>query len=305
MEYGLELWDTLWEAGQPHGLVAAGYRAIDSLRLEKGYRYWSADITPDDTPYEAGLGFAVKLGKGDFIGRDALVRQRAEGVRRKLACLTLVRSGLGRAGRRAGRAWRAAWWGASRAAGSAMPSGFSIAYAYLPAELASPGTPVDDRVLRGVGSEGWSPRSPSGILAATGFEVDRVRSAAAGGGGRPLSRVRAPSRGGSGPLERDPGRLGADALRRRPGGARRRAAVCRPDHAIAVAPRDRRQRGGRGAPPPGRALGRVHRSARPHAAPGRFSAARSPGARSSSAARGSRRSSAACWTGPPRQGRST
>ena len=88
-EYGLELWDTLWEAGRPHGLVAAGYRAIDSLRLEKGYRYWSADITPDDTPYEAGLGFAVKLGKGDFVGREALVRQRAEGVRRKLACLTL------------------------------------------------------------------------------------------------------------------------------------------------------------------------------------------------------------------------
>jgi glycine cleavage system aminomethyltransferase T len=50
MEYGLELWDTLWEAGRPHGLVAAGYRAIDSLRLEKGYRYWSADITPDYTP---------------------------------------------------------------------------------------------------------------------------------------------------------------------------------------------------------------------------------------------------------------
>ena len=77
--HGLELWDTLWEAGPPHGPIAAGYRAIDSLRLEKGYRYWSADITPDDTPYEAGLGFAVKLGKGDFVGKEALVRQRAEG----------------------------------------------------------------------------------------------------------------------------------------------------------------------------------------------------------------------------------
>ena len=89
-EYGLELWDALWEAGRPHGLVAAGYRAIDSLRLEKGYRYWSADITPDDTPFEAGLGFAVKLGKGDFVGREALARQKAEGVRRKLCCLTLA-----------------------------------------------------------------------------------------------------------------------------------------------------------------------------------------------------------------------
>ena len=72
-EYGLTLWRTLWEAGEPHGLVAGGYRAIDSLRLEKGYRVWGADITPDETPYEAGLGFCVKLDKaGGFVGREAL-----------------------------------------------------------------------------------------------------------------------------------------------------------------------------------------------------------------------------------------
>ena len=76
MEYGLRLWDTLWEAGQPEGMVAAGYKAIDSLRLEKGYRYWSGEISPDYTPFEAGLGFAVKLDKGDFIGREALVKQK-------------------------------------------------------------------------------------------------------------------------------------------------------------------------------------------------------------------------------------
>src|SRR6185503_16331575 len=90
MEYGQRLWDTIWEAGQPEGLLAGGYRAIDSLRLEKGYRYWSADIGPDYTPYEAGLGFAVRLDKGEFIGRDALRRQKAEGLRRKLRCLTLA-----------------------------------------------------------------------------------------------------------------------------------------------------------------------------------------------------------------------
>ena len=72
-EFGGRLWDTLWEAGRDHGLVAGGYKAIDSLRLEKGYRVWGADITPDETPFEAGLGFAVKLDKGDFLGRDALV----------------------------------------------------------------------------------------------------------------------------------------------------------------------------------------------------------------------------------------
>ncbi len=89
MEYGLQLWDTLWEAGQPFGLVAGGYRAIDSLRLEKGYRYWSADITPEYNPYEAGLGFAVKLNKGDFIGREALIEAKARGLTRKLCCMTL------------------------------------------------------------------------------------------------------------------------------------------------------------------------------------------------------------------------
>jgi 4-methylaminobutanoate oxidase (formaldehyde-forming) len=141
MEYGLELWDTLWEAGQPHGLAAAGYRAIDSLRLEKGYRYWSADITPDDTPYEAGLGFAVKLGKGDFLGREALVRQRAEGVRRKLACLTLSDPAWVALGGEPVRV-------ADRVVGRVTSGGFgyavglSIAYAYLPVELANPGTSV-------------------------------------------------------------------------------------------------------------------------------------------------------------------
>jgi 4-methylaminobutanoate oxidase (formaldehyde-forming) len=90
MEYGLALWDTLWTAGRPFGLVAAGYRAIDALRLEKGYRVWSADITPEETPYEAGLGFAVKLDKGvDFVGRDALLRSREAGPRKRLRCLVL------------------------------------------------------------------------------------------------------------------------------------------------------------------------------------------------------------------------
>jgi glycine cleavage system T protein len=87
VEYGLALWDLLGEAGKSHGLVVAGYKAIDSLRLEKGYRVWGADITPEDTPYEAGLGFAVKLGKGDFIGRDALLA--AQEPKRRLRCLVL------------------------------------------------------------------------------------------------------------------------------------------------------------------------------------------------------------------------
>ncbi len=88
-EYGAALWDRLWATGVGHGLVAGGYRAIDALRLEKGYRAWSADITPEETPDEAGVGFAVRLDKGDFLGRDALVATRATGPRKRLRCLVL------------------------------------------------------------------------------------------------------------------------------------------------------------------------------------------------------------------------
>jgi glycine cleavage system aminomethyltransferase T/glycine/D-amino acid oxidase-like deaminating enzyme len=90
-EFGLALWDLLWEAGREHGMAGGGYRAIDSMRLEKGYRVWGSDITPETTPDEAGLEFAVRIDKpGGFIGRDALVRAREEGgPSRRLRCLVL------------------------------------------------------------------------------------------------------------------------------------------------------------------------------------------------------------------------
>jgi 4-methylaminobutanoate oxidase (formaldehyde-forming) len=88
-EYGLHLWDILWDAGQPFGLAACGYYCVDTLRFEKGYRYWSTELTPEYTPYEAGLGFCVKLNKGDFIGRGALLAQKERGLSRKLCCLVL------------------------------------------------------------------------------------------------------------------------------------------------------------------------------------------------------------------------
>ncbi|MBE0683819.1 MAG: FAD-dependent oxidoreductase [Anaerolineales bacterium] len=84
------VWDMLIEAGREFGLEVGGYKVLDSLRLEKGYRYFTTDITPSETPYEGGLGFCVHLDKGDFIGRDALVKQKAEGIRRKLCTLTLT-----------------------------------------------------------------------------------------------------------------------------------------------------------------------------------------------------------------------
>ncbi|MEU9501661.1 FAD-dependent oxidoreductase [Streptomyces sp. NPDC048196] len=71
-DLGLRLWDTLWEAGAQHGVIAAGRAAFNSLRLEKGYRSWGHDMTEEHTPYEAGLGFAVRMDRGDFLGRTAL-----------------------------------------------------------------------------------------------------------------------------------------------------------------------------------------------------------------------------------------
>jgi glycine cleavage system T protein len=88
-EFGLRLWDVLWEAGAPHGLVGGGYKAVDSMRLEKGYRVWGADIGPEIDPYQAGLGFCVKLGKGEFNGRAALLKKRDAPAATRLVCLVL------------------------------------------------------------------------------------------------------------------------------------------------------------------------------------------------------------------------
>ncbi|HEY5628524.1 MAG TPA: FAD-dependent oxidoreductase, partial [Candidatus Limnocylindrales bacterium] len=134
-EYGATLWDTLWEAGRGHGLIAGGYRAIDALRLEKGYRVWGSDITPEETPYEAGLGFAVKLDKGDFLGRDALVAARDAGPRRRLRCLVLddERSVcLGNEPVRVGGSVV----GRVTSGGAGYTVARSIAYAYLPPDVA-------------------------------------------------------------------------------------------------------------------------------------------------------------------------
>jgi glycine cleavage system aminomethyltransferase T/glycine/D-amino acid oxidase-like deaminating enzyme len=88
-EFGLRLWDTIWESGQKKGLMAGGYKAVESLRLEKGYRAWASDISPESDPYQAGLGFCVKLDKGEFIGRSALLKKREAPADTKLACLVL------------------------------------------------------------------------------------------------------------------------------------------------------------------------------------------------------------------------
>ena len=92
MEFALHVYDCLWQAGQAEGIRDIGYRAIDSLRLEKGYLYWSADITPDYSPIEAGLGFRVHLkSKGNFCGRAVLEGQKTNGTEQRLC--TFVHNG--------------------------------------------------------------------------------------------------------------------------------------------------------------------------------------------------------------------
>ncbi|MCU1393766.1 MAG: FAD-dependent oxidoreductase [Ilumatobacteraceae bacterium] len=90
VEYATAVYDTVMQAGAAHGLVNAGYRAIESCRLEKGYRAWGSDIGADHTPLESGLGWAVKLrGDVDFKGRAAMEAQARDGVRKMLAAFTL------------------------------------------------------------------------------------------------------------------------------------------------------------------------------------------------------------------------
>jgi sarcosine dehydrogenase len=87
IEYATTVYDALMAAGNPFHLVNAGYRAIESCRLEKGYRAWGSDIGPDHTPIEAGLGWAVKTKKATpFRGREAIERQLSSGVKKMLAC---------------------------------------------------------------------------------------------------------------------------------------------------------------------------------------------------------------------------
>ncbi|GGO88580.1 sarcosine dehydrogenase [Nocardioides phosphati] len=140
-DLGQRLWDTIWEAGQEHGIIAAGRGAFNSLRLEKGYRSFGGDMTNEHDPYEAGLGFAVKLDKGDFIGRDALVERKANQTK-TLACLTIDSTQdvvLGKEpvfadGTTVGYVTSAAY-------GYTIEKG--IAYAWLPLEVAEVGTEVE------------------------------------------------------------------------------------------------------------------------------------------------------------------
>jgi dimethylglycine oxidase len=140
-DLGLRLWDLLWEAGRPYGVLAGGRGAFNALRVEKGYRAWGTDMTTEHDPYEAGLGFAVKADKGDFLGRETLLERRAAGPRRKLVCLVLDDPNVVVMGNEPVFAGRAAGYVTSADFGYSL--GQSIAYAWVPPEHAGVGSPLE------------------------------------------------------------------------------------------------------------------------------------------------------------------
>ncbi|MBL9216344.1 MAG: GcvT family protein [Opitutaceae bacterium] len=140
-EFGLALWDGLWAAGRRFGAAAVGHGAVDSLRLEKGFRAWGSDIHTEHNPLEAGLGFAVSRTKADFIGQAALA---AVGDRpaRRLCCLVLADPKVALMGKEP-------VFDGDRVVGHVTSANYgytvgqSIAYAYLPSERAAVGTKLE------------------------------------------------------------------------------------------------------------------------------------------------------------------
>jgi glycine cleavage system T protein len=164
-EFAVGLWDRLTKGGAAHDLVPGGYKAIESLRLEKGYRVWGSDVTSADTPFEAGLGFAVRLDKEvPFIGKSAL--EAARKPSRRLACLVLDDPRSVVLGSEPVRV-------EGRAVGRVTSGGYgysverSIAYAYLPSTDAEPG----HRVEIGI----FGSYVPAVVTAEPLFDPDNVR----------------------------------------------------------------------------------------------------------------------------------
>lgn len=141
------VWDALLAAGKEFGIEVGGYKVLDALRLEKGYRYFTADVTQLENPYQAGLGFCVDLDKGDFIGREALLVAKTQSSKKKLCTLQLEGDDYsmiygGEAVYSAGEVVSRV-----RSGGYGFTLKKNIAYAYLSPELAKEGTILDVEIF--------------------------------------------------------------------------------------------------------------------------------------------------------------
>ncbi len=163
-EYLAHVYEVVMEAGREFGIVNMGYQALDSLRLEKRFLVWGADITPDYNPFEAGLQFTIDWDKGDFLGSEALIRIRDQGVRRKLVCLALDEP-LAVFGGEAVLAGGEAV--AQTTSGNfGYTVGKSLVLAYLPADRIGDG---------GLEVESFGERSPASVIDGAAYDPKRER----------------------------------------------------------------------------------------------------------------------------------
>ncbi len=163
MEYARQLYDLIMGEGEKYGIVDWGYRALESMRLEKAYRLWGLDMSADWTPLEAGMDRFVRFDKGDFIGREALLRQKEEGIERSLACLVIDVDGADAHGfEPVFAARKPIAYIASGGYGHTVEK--SIAFSYVPLEYAEPGTELgvdlvgERRVARVVAAPLYDPK---------------------------------------------------------------------------------------------------------------------------------------------------
>jgi 4-methylaminobutanoate oxidase (formaldehyde-forming) len=137
-EFAVHVYESLWEAGQDLGIKNAGYRSIASLHLEKGYVDWGSELTPEYTPFDAGLGFCVALDKDNFIGCEALAKVKAEGPRWKLCSFTIDTGSPLMLQSSAPIIQGGKVLGVTTSSGYGHTLKKNICYAYIPAEQADP-----------------------------------------------------------------------------------------------------------------------------------------------------------------------
>ncbi len=148
-EWAEPVWDALREAGREFEMEVGGYKVLDSLRLEKGYRYYTADVTPLENPYEGGLGFCVSLDKPDFIGKEALVKAKQSGLARRLCTMVLDDDAFTQIYGGEAVYFEGKVISRVRSGGFGYTLKKNILYAYLPTEIGKSGTRVEIDLIEG------------------------------------------------------------------------------------------------------------------------------------------------------------
>ncbi len=142
VDYGLHLWDIIWDAGYDFNLIAAGHGALNALRLEKGFRMVGYELTAEINPFAAGIGHVVNVEKSDFIGRDALIQAKRQLITHRLCCIALDDPSVVLVGNEPVLNEQGQVIGSVTSAGYAYATQQSIAYAYLPVQHATVDTKV-------------------------------------------------------------------------------------------------------------------------------------------------------------------